>query len=149
MRLFSYEVGIITFAQFILISLLSLANALNSIISTCVKTSGQCVENMIPSIILFIMICAWFAFVWILGYTVQERRGRKLSSILLGAEFAIAMIALFSIKHHTDWLSLGTSIIDLIFAVWVMVLAFRIFLAGNARIGSQRRRRRAAHKSDA
>jgi hypothetical protein len=136
---FRYDVGIITFVQFIVMSLLSLVNSLNSIISTCFSQSGQCIENMIPSIILFILLCAWFAYIWVLGYTVQERRGRKLTALLIGSEFIIAMLALFSIKHHTDWFSLLTSAIDLIFALWVMLLASRIFLAGDRRVVSRRR----------
>ncbi|HET7060410.1 MAG TPA: hypothetical protein VFH99_03820 [Candidatus Saccharimonadales bacterium] len=136
MRL-KYETGIITLIQFIVMSLLSLANSLNSVITTCVKESGQCIENMIPSIILFILIAAWFAFIWILGYAVQERRGRKLSAALISAEGIIALIALFSIRHHTDWLSFGTSVVDLVLSVWVMLLAFRIFLAGDSRVVSR------------
>lgn len=131
------EIGIITFIQFISLALLSLANALNSIISTCVSSSGQCIENMIPSIILFILISVWFAYIWILGYTVQERRTRKLTALLIGSEFAVAMVALFSVKHHNDWLSLWTSIIDLVLAIWVMLLAARVFLAGGGRVVSR------------
>lgn len=138
-----YEVGIITFIQFVLLALLSLANALNSILSTCFHSSNQCVENMIPSIILFIMICVWFAYIWILGYTVQERRTRKLTALLIGSEFAVAMVALFSVKHHNDWLSLWTSIIDLVLAAWVIILAVRIFLAGGGRVVSPYRAGRA------
>lgn len=143
---FKYEIGIITLVQFIALSLLSLANALNSIISTCVNSSGQCIENMIPSIILFILITVWFAYIWILGYTVQERRGRNLSALLIGSELLVALIALFSVKHHTDWLSFGTSVIDLVLAAWVILLACRVFIAGDSRVVSRRhvggRRRR-------
>ena len=151
MVLFKYDISIVAFVQFILMSLLSLANALNSILSTCFSSSGQCVENMIPSIILFIMTAAWFAFVWVLAYTVQDRRGRKLTTALLGAEAAIAMIALFSIHHHTDWLGLSTSALDLIFALWVILLAARIWLAGDSRVVNHHRVRSRArnrrHKS--
>ena len=107
---------------------------------------------MIPSIILFIIITVWFAYIWILGYTVQERRGRKLSALLIGSEFAVAMIALFSVKHHTDWLSFGTSVIDLVLAAWVILLACRVFIAGDSRVVSRRhtggRRRRRPPTAD-
>jgi hypothetical protein len=144
---FKYDTGIVTLVQFIVLSLLSLANSLNSIISTCVKSSGQCIENMIPSILLFILIAVWFAFIWVLGYTVQERRSRKLAVVLMGAEFFVAIVALFSVKHHSDWLSLTTSAIDLFLAVIVIILAFRVARSGGSRVvahsrGAQRRRRR-------
>ncbi|HVV66790.1 MAG TPA: hypothetical protein VHB72_01810 [Candidatus Saccharimonadales bacterium] len=143
-RLFRYEVSIITFVQFVLLSFLSLASSISSIVSTCVHDSGSCVENMLPSIILFILIAVWFGFVWVLSYSVQERRSRKLTAVLIIAEIGIAGIAYFSVKHHNnnDWLSVITSIIDFVLALWVIVLAARIFMAGGGRAGSQRRRRR-------
>lgn len=137
MRL-KYEISLVTLVQFIVMSLLSLANSLNSIIVTCVKESGTCIENMIPSIILFILIAIWFAFIWILGYTVQERRGRKLTAALIGAEGITALVALFSVKHHVDALSLVTSLIDLVLSSWVLLLATRIFIAGESRVVSRR-----------
>lgn len=140
--LFKYEIGIIAFVQFILLSFLSLANSVNSIVTTCVHENGNCIENMIPSIILFILIAVWFGFIWVFAYTVQERRSRRLAVLLMGAELAIAMVALFSIKHHNDWLSLVTSIIDLVLALWVILLAFRIAKAGVSRSGSRQRQRR-------
>ena len=133
-----YETGLVTLIQFIVMSLLSLANSVNSIIVTCVHESGQCIENMIPSIILFILIAAWFGFIWVLGYTVQDRRSRKLTAVLIGAEGATAMVALFSVKHHVDALSLGTSLVDLVLSLWVLLLAARIFLAGESRVVSHR-----------
>jgi hypothetical protein len=150
---FRYETGIITLIQFIVLSLLSLINSLNSIIGTCIHSSGQCIENMIPSILLFILITIWFGIVWVLGYAVQERRSRKLAVALMGAEFAIAVIALFSVKHHSDWLSASTSAIDLFFALWVIFLALRLFRSGSGRVvahskGAQRRRRRHPPSTD-
>jgi hypothetical protein len=102
---------------------------------------------MIPSILLYILIAIWFGIVWLIGYTAQERRTRGWVALLIAAEFAIAMVALFSIKHHSDWLSAATSTIDLIFAVWVIVLALNLFRSGGGRVvahgrGAQRRRRR-------
>lgn len=144
---FKYETGLVTLIQFIVMSLLSLANSINSIVVTCFNHSGQCIENMIPSIILFILIAVWFAFIWILGYAVQDRRERKLTAALIAAEGMTALIALFSVKHHVDALSLVTSVIDLILSVWVLLLAARIFLAGEGRVvthhhvGRARRRR--------
>lgn len=144
---FRYETGIVTLVQFIVLSLLSLANSLNSIIGTCIHSRGQCIENMIPSILLFILVAAWFACIWVLGYAVQDRRSRKLAVVLMGAEFMVAIVALFSIKHHSDWLSAITSTIDLVFALLVIVLAFRLFRSGGSRVVArsrvaQRRRRR-------
>lgn len=138
MRL-KYETGLVTLIQFIVMSLLSLINSLNSIITTCVRESGTCIENMIPSIILFILIAVWFAFIWILGYAVQERRGRKLTATLIGAEGITALVALFSVKHHVDALSLVTSLTDLMLSAWVLLLAARIFLAGDSRVVSHHR----------
>src|SRR5689334_24419757 len=99
---FRYETGVITLVQFILLSLLGIANGLNSIVSTCRATGHDCISNMIVSLIFFIITTAWFAFIWILGYAAQERRSRRLAQMLIAAEVAIALIALFNARHHTD-----------------------------------------------
>ncbi len=144
---FRYETGVVTLVQFIVLSLLSLANSLNSIISTCINHSSPCVENMVPSILLFIIISVWFACIWVLGYAAQDRRSRKLAAAVIVAELLVTVIALFSVKHHADLLSAITSAIDLVFALLVIVLAIRIFFSGGGRVvahsrGAQRRRRR-------
>ncbi|HVV25504.1 MAG TPA: hypothetical protein VHC21_00520 [Candidatus Saccharimonadales bacterium] len=143
---FRYETGIVTLVQFIVLSLLSLANSLDSIISTCINHSSPCVENMIPSILLYILIAIWFAIVWILGYTAQERRTRKWAAILIVAEAVIALVALFSIKHNSGWLSMVTSSIDLVFALWVIVLAGRLFFSGGGRVVARGRTARARRR---
>ena len=143
---FRYETGIITLVQFILLSLLGIANGLNSIVTTCHNTGRDCISNLIVSLIFFIITTAWFAFIWILGYTAQERRSKRLAQVLIAAEAMIALIAYFNARHHTDWLSLGTSIIDLILAVWVITLAVRLMRSGGGRVVAPqhrgRRRRR-------
>lgn len=143
---FRYETGAITLIQFIVMSLLNIANGLNSIVTTCHNTGRDCISNLIVSLIFFIIITAWFAFIWILGYTAQERRSKRLAQVLIVAEIGIAMVAYFNARHHTDWLSLATSVIDLILAVWVIFLAFRLMRAKGGRVvarqtGRRRRRR--------
>jgi hypothetical protein len=142
---FKYETGVITLVQFILLSLLGIANGLNSIVTTCHASGNDCISNMIVSLIYFILTTAWFAFIWILGYTVQDRRSRRLAQVLIAAEALIGLIALFNARHHTDVLGLATSVIDLVLAVWVITLAFRLMRAGGGRVvtkqrGRQRRR---------
>ncbi len=143
---FKYETAVITMVQFIVLSLLGIANALNSIVSTCHSTHGDCVSNLIVSLIFFILTVVWFGFVWILGYNAQERRSHRLAWLLIAAEIFIAMIALFNAKHHTDMLGLGTSVVDLFLAIWVISLAFRLVRAGGGRVVTkQRPRQRRRH----
>lgn len=137
----TYQTAVATLIQFIVLSLLSLANSLNSIVTTCVKDSGHCIENMIPSIILFILTAMWFAFIWILGYTAQERRSRRLAQALIAAELLIAAVAFFSVKHHSDLLSMVTSLIDFVLAIWIITLAFRLMRAGGGRVVTRQRSR--------
>lgn len=137
----TYQTSVATLIQFITLSLLSLANSLNSIVTTCVKDSSHCVENMIPSIILFILTAIWFGFIWILGYMAQDRRSRRLAQVLIAAELLIAMVAFFSIKHHSDILSMVTSLIDFVLAIWIITLAFRLMRAGGGRVVTRQRPR--------
>ncbi|HVI60769.1 MAG TPA: hypothetical protein VM535_01290, partial [Candidatus Saccharimonadales bacterium] len=99
----------------------------------------DCISNLIVSLIFFILTTAWFGFIWILGYSAQERRSRRLAQVLIAAESLIALIAFFNARHHTDWLSLSTSVIDLVLAVWVIALAFRLMRAGGGRVVARQR----------
>lgn len=88
----------------------------------------------------------WFGAIWILGAIAQERRSRRLAFVLMCAEGLVALVALFNAKHHTDALSLFTSVIDLFLALWIIVLALRLMRASGGRVtsGGRRRRRRTA-----
>lgn len=120
---FRYGTGFATLLQFILLSLLGIANGLNSIVTTCHSTGRDCISNLIVSLIFFIITVAWFAFIWVLGYTAQERRSKRLAQLLIAAEALIAMVAYFNARHHTDALSLITSLVDLALAIWIIILA--------------------------
>ncbi|HVA10961.1 MAG TPA: hypothetical protein VNG32_02220 [Candidatus Dormibacteraeota bacterium] len=146
MRL-TYQTGIATFIQFITLSLLGIANGANSVVTTCRHDSTNCVSNLIVSLIFFLLTAAWFGVVWVLGYTAQERRSRRLAQLLIAAEGFIALIALFNAKHHTDLLSLATSLLDLCLAVWIIILAFRLMRAGGARVVARPRVRKRHGKS--
>ena len=137
----TYQTGVATLIQFITLSLLGIANGANSVVTTCRHDGTNCVSNLIVSLIFFILTAAWFGAVWILGYTAQERRSRRLAQLLICAEAFIALIAFFNAKHHNDILSLATSLLDLVLAVWIITLAFRLMLAGGNRVVPRSRSR--------
>lgn len=137
----TYQTGVATLIQFITLSFLGIANGANSVVTTCRHDGTNCVSNLIVSLIFFILTAAWFGVVWILGYTAQERRSRRLAQLLIAAEAFIALIALFNAKHHTDILSLVTSLFDLVLAIWIISLAIRLMRTGSARVVTKRRSR--------
>ena len=137
-----YQTGIATLFQFISMSVLGFANGVNSVVVTCSNSSGDCVSNLLVSLIFFILTDLWFAFVWILGAGAQEKRSRRLSQGLIAAEVAIALVATFNAKHHTDWLSLITSLLDVAMSVWVIILAWRLMRSDGGRIVTHQRTNR-------
>ena len=132
----TYETAIATLIQFLTLTILNIANGLNSVISTCHSSGTDCVSNMIVSLIFFLLTAVWFAAVWVLGYSAQERRSKRLAQVLIAAEALIALVAFFNAKHHTDWLSLFTSIIDFALSIWIITLAWRLMKSGGARVVS-------------
>jgi len=137
-----YQTAIATLIQFVTLTLLNVATGTVSVISTCHDGNGDCVSNLLVSLIFFLLVALWFGFVWVLGYTAQERRSKRLAQILILAEALIALVALFNVKHHTDPLSLITSVIDLGLSIWVVTLAYRLIKAGGSRIVTKQRPRR-------
>lgn len=137
-----YETAIATLVQFITLTLLGIPNALVSIISTCRSHGSDCVSNLLVSLIFFLLTAAWFGFVWVLGYAAQERRSKRLARLLIAAEGLIILVALFNAKHHTNWLGLVTSLVDVFLAVWIIILAYRLSKANGGRIVSRTPRAR-------
>jgi hypothetical protein len=145
MRL-TYQTGTGTLIQLIALGMLNIATGLHSVITTCRHEDGGCVSNMLTSAVFYILIVGWFGVLVLIGFTAQERRSRRLSQLLIAAEALTAAFALFNIKlnrtYHNDLISLFTSMIDLVLAVWVITLAFRLMRAGNARVVSRPRQRK-------
>jgi hypothetical protein len=143
----TYETGTATLIQFIVLSFFNIVNGTNSVVTTCHRDSDGCISNLLVSIIFYILVVSWFGCVWILGYLAQERRSKRLAQLLICAELLIALVALFNTKHHADFISFTTSVIDMVLAIWIITLAFRLMRAGGGRVvgrGRQRPRRRKA-----
>lgn len=140
----TYETGIATFAQFIVVSLLNILTGTSSIVTTCHSKGQNCLTNSLSSVGYFMLIVIWFGMIWILGYFAQKRRSSRLSFLLIGAEVLITVIALFNANHnHKDLLGLITSLIDAGFGLWVALLAVRLLRARGGRIvASERSRKR-------
>jgi uncharacterized membrane protein len=139
----TYETGIATLAQFSVLGLLNIGNSLNSIVTTCHTHGSNCLTNSLTSILFFMLAVIWFGMVWSAGYFAQKRRSKRLCLLLIGGEALTAIVALSNAKHHTDVLSLFTSLADIGFAVWVSLLAFRLIRARGGRIvASERSRKR-------
>lgn len=143
MRL-TYETGIGTLIQFVLLSFLNILTAIGSVSGSCHNGTDDCVSNLITSMLYYLLIACWFGFLWMLGYTAQARRSKQLARILIVAEAFVALIAFFNAKHHTahDSLGLLVSIVDVVIALWVITLAFRLMRAKGGRVVSKHRARR-------
>lgn len=122
--------AVATLIQFILLTFLGIANAINSMVATCRHDSPNCADNILVSIVFWIFTAAWFGAIWVLGVTAQERQSKRLAQLLIAVELFVGLIALFNARHHTDLLGLSTSIIDLILVVWVISLAYRLIRTG-------------------
>ncbi|MHB1864919.1 MAG: hypothetical protein ACYCPS_02000 [Candidatus Saccharimonadales bacterium] len=90
---------------------------------------------MIVSLIFYLLTAGWFGIILILGYAAQKRRSRQFAVMLMGFEFVTLIVAgYFDFPHDTNSLSKVTSLIDALLSVWVMYLAFRVFISGGKRI---------------
>lgn len=141
----TYETGTATLIQFISMSLLNIGTGTHSVITTCQNDGGNCMSNLILSIIFYMLIVGWFGFVCALGYAAQFKRSKRLAQLLICVEGLIALVALMNIKLNLaetkDLLSLFTSSLDLLLALWVSFLAFRIIRSGGGRVVAGSRKR--------
>ena len=137
----TYQTAIGTLIQFVSLSFLTFLNEANSVVTTCHSNGSDCSSNLISSLLFFVVAASWFGAVWLLGAAAQESRSRRLAQLLILTELLIAVIALFNAKHHTDILSLFTSLVDILLAIWIISLAFRLMRAGGSRIVNRQRPR--------
>ncbi len=144
--LLQYRTAVATLIQFIVVSLFSLINGADSVISTCSARHNHCVSNMLATTLLFLLTTFFFGTIWVLGFAVQDRRSRRLAYLLIMIEAAVFLIAAFNGSNHHNFIGLLASVANALLAIWVAILAFRLSRAKGGRImASQRARRRPAH----
>jgi hypothetical protein len=137
-----YETGIATIAQLIIMTALNFVNGAFTSVQSCTNGGNDCVSNVILNLLFFMLITGWFAFLWILGYTAQDRRSRRMAQILLVAEVLVVLVSLVDARHYPNILGLITSLADAALAAWVALLAFRLMRAKGGRVRSLSRPRR-------
>jgi hypothetical protein len=143
MRL-TYETGVATMIQFMVLALFNIANTLYSIVSTCTHSGEDCVSNTLSSVIFYILIIFWYGILVGLGFIAQTKRSKRSCRILILAELSCLAVAAYDIKlgisYHNNALSSFTSFADLVLSAWVITLAFRLMKAGGGRVVTGRRR---------
>ena len=143
MRL-TYETGTATLVQFVVLGLLNITDALQSIITTCTHSGGDCVGNLLSSVIFYCLIVIWFGVLLALGFAAQHGRNKRLAQMLICAELAVVVVATYNIKldlsYHNGFLSLITSFVDVVLSIWVISLAFRLTRVGSGRVVKRQRR---------
>jgi len=147
----TYETGTATLIQFIVLGILNILTGLDSIAQTCRHDSPNCLENVFTSFIFYLLIISWFGIVCVIGYAAEQKRSRRLAQLLILAEILIAFVAFFNIKlnlkYHNGLLSLFTSAADLILAIWIITLAYRLMKAGSGRVVTAKVRPRKRRKT--
>lgn len=147
----TYQTGIGTMVQFILLSFVTLASQVVTVISTCRKEGDNCLSNLSISVIFYILVAVVFGSIWIIGLGAQHRRSKRLAQLLICIEGVVALVALFSVKlslhGERNIFGLVVSFGIFLLAIWIISLAFRLMKASGGRVsslGGQRRRRRPA-----
>lgn len=143
----TYQTGIAALIHLGVITFFNIANGVHSSVEQCTTVAGgDCIGNIITSMLYFMVITLWFVGLWVLAAIAQDRRSRKFAFLLMGAEAAVLMVALFNASNansETPLLALITSLVDAALAAWVGLLALRLFISGGSRVtGSHRARRR-------
>lgn len=149
----TYETGKATLIQFIVLVILNIIDALQSIISTCVHNGSDCVSNLLSSVGYYIIIVIWFGIVVAIGASAQQKRSKKMAYILIAAEGLIIVFASYNVKldtiksSHNGLLSVLTSLVDVLIAIWVISIAYRLTQAKGGRIVRKGRVRK-VHKPE-
>jgi hypothetical protein len=134
-----YETGTATLIQFGVVTLLGLMTQVIGIVKSCLEDSSQCVGDSMLSLVFVILMAAWLGIVSVIGYAAQDKRSRKIATVLIGCEVLILGVASFNAQHSTVLFDKLTSVVDAAIAIWIIVLAFRLVRAGSSRIVARQR----------
>ena len=142
-----YETGVAATIQFIILTLLNFISGISSSVSQCINGSS-CISNMVLNVVYFLVVTAWFGFLWLAGFATQDRRSRRIAQALIMAEGLVFLVGLYDLtKHKQSIIATLISLAEIITAAWVSWLAFRLILARGGRVKQIRVRRR-HHKND-
>lgn len=142
-----YQTGVSTLTQFIAMVALNLISTLIITVHGCFKSPGECVGDTTLNLLFLLVLAAWFAFLWVLGYAAQDRRSKNLAIVLIIAEAVVAGAALLDLRHAPNPYSFITSLLDAALAIWTIALAYRLIKAGQARVVAVRPRTRKRRSS--
>lgn len=133
-----YQTATATFIQLAVMTLLVVIGGIMNLAKNC-ENSSECVTNSFLWIIIAFLIACWYGTLFALGYFAQENRSYKLARLLIAGELFTAFIALMFIKNPSSFYSGFGAIIALLLAVWVIILAWRIYKARGSRIPTSTR----------
>ena len=140
MKKLTYQTGIATTIQFIVMTILNLISAFSKSIHQCTVNTGTCVGNVVLYVLYFIMLTVGFGVILAIGFAAQDPRSRRLAQLLILIELVILMISLFDFQHANPGLfSQASNIVGALLAVWVMWLSFRLIRARGGRVVSRHR----------
>ena len=135
-----YETGVAATVQFITLTILNFISGVDSSIRQCSSGNGGCVSNVVMAVLYFLVVTIWFGALWLAGYAAQDRRNKRICQLLIMAEGLVALIGLFEFtRSTTSLLGKVVALVELLSAIWVSWLAFKIMRAKGGRIRSRRR----------
>ena len=132
-----YQTATATFIQLAVMTLLVIVGGIMDVAKNC-ENSSECVTNSFLWIIIAFLMAGWYAALFAIGYFAQENRSYKLARLLIAGELFTAFIALMLVKNPSSFYSGLAAIIALIFAVWIIILAWRLYKARGSRISTTR-----------
>ena len=137
-----YETGIATTVQLIFVTVFNIINGAASSIDQCTNNSGNCLSNIVLSLLYFMVLSVGFVSLWLIGMETQDKRSKRLAQVLILGEFVVAGISLFDLTHQDPSITGRiSSFVDGIFSIWVIVLAVRLLRSNGGRIKKRSRSR--------
>ncbi|HET8709518.1 MAG TPA: hypothetical protein VFL85_04540 [Candidatus Saccharimonadales bacterium] len=131
-----YQTGAVTLMQFAVVTIFALITQLGPSIDDCIKSRGDCANEVMSSMAYVVLLGVWLIFVSVIGYAAQDRRNRRMAQLLIGCEAFIGLIALFNARHFPSFMGLISSLVNMGFALLAIYLAWNIIRSGGGRIVS-------------
>jgi hypothetical protein len=146
----THQTGIATLIQLVALSLFAIISQAFSVVTTCRQDGGDCINNLIISVVFYMLVAVVFGGIWVIGMFAQDSRNKWLARLLICIEAVIAAVSLFTVKiglhgGHVNLPGLLASLTIAAIALWTVTLAYRLMKHEDRRIAASGRRRRRRH----
>lgn len=126
-KIFSYQTGMASLIQLIIVAILGIPRELVSIINSCQNGKTACFDSLFFSAIIYVLLVVWFSVMAAIGYFAEDTRNPKFAYSIIFCEIITFTIVIFvNFVSETNYILKSVSLIYGLLSLWIIYLAIKL-----------------------